>query len=345
MKIAVVQMRYPQGHRRLDQEYLKILSKDHELLIVDDGEYFSDEFCSMIGAERLRVRPLMVNRVELLQRILHYINLTVILLKLKLKRKKYDALLFLNIHNALYYYKWLPKKKIAIFHHQDIDAALSYVPYKEVLKKVANNYLHICLAGFIRDGLIKEFGIAQNKTFVVFQPLVFDSVEEHVVPKENLLIGIGRSTDETIIKKMVEFDKCLVGQCENTIIMRSKQIEYNGKALSVIKGYMPRKDYESLYDRAKVSIVTYPSEYKLRYSGIIDDSLSKGLVVFANDNPCACYFASEYPSSVYVFRSSDDLWNMVQSRLPHSDAGELKLFAERHSAENVRIQLNSVFES
>ena len=344
MKIVVAQMHYPKGHRSLDQEYMKILSKDHELLIVDDGEYFTDEFCSMIRAERIRVRPLMVKRVEFFQRILHYINLTIIFLTLKLYRKDYDALLFLNIHNAFYYYKFFPKKKIVIFHHQDIDAALSYAPYSEVFKRVANNYLHICLAGFIKEGLIEKFGVKTDKVFVVHQPLVFDS-KKYPEKKENLLIGIGRSTDEMIIRKMLEYDKKLEGDCNNSFIMRSKQIEYRGKVLTVMKGYMPREEYEALYDRAKVSVVTYPSEYKLRYSGIIDDSLSKGLVVFANDNPCSCYFASIYPTCVHVFKKPEDLWNMIRKELPTPDSEELRWFTKRHSEENVRKQLNSVLEA
>ena len=345
MKIAVVQMRYPQGHRRLDQEYLRILSKDHELLIVDDGKYFTDDFCSVIGAERIHVHPLMVNRIELLQRILHYINLTFILLKLKLKRKKYDALLFLNIHNALYYYKWLPKKKVVLFHHQDIDAALSYAPYSEKLKNESNRFRHICLAEFIKNGLIEEFDVNKDNTFVVYQPLVFDVKDDNPKAKENLLIGIGRSTDETIIQKMVEYDKKLYECGCNTFIMRSKIIEYSGHVLTVIKGYMPRDEYESLYDRAKVSVVTYPPGYKLRYSGIIDDSLSKGLAVFANENPCSSYFASIYPSCVRVFKTPEELWDMVQQELPNPNRDELSLFLEKHSAETVRKQFKKVFEA
>ena len=343
MRIAVVQMRYPQGHRRLDQEYLRILSCDHKLLLVDDGKYFTDDFCTTIGAERMCVRPIMVNRWEIFQRLLHYLNLTIVLLKLK--KRDYDALLFLNIHNALYYYRWLPKKKIVLFHHQDIDSALSFKPYHEAAKKVANRFLHICLAKFIKEGIIEKFNIEKEKVFVVHQPLVFKHIEFNQKSKENLIIGIGRSTEESIIQQMVGYDKQSISRRENSIIMRSKLIEYKGNSLTVIKGFLPRDEYESLYDRAKSSLVTYPHTYKLRYSGIIDDSLSKGLSVFANDNPCSRYFSSVYPTCVFVFKTPEELWTMTQKQIPIPDEQELKLFAERHSPEYVRNQFKKVFES
>lgn len=338
-------MHYPKGHRRLDQEYVRILSQDHELVIVDDGKYFPEDYCIEIGVERLKVQHLMVKRWERLKRFLHYINLLNVFICLKFHRKSYDAILFLNIHNAIYFYKMFPKKKIVLFHHQDIDAALSFKPYQEAATKQSRRFLHICLAGFIKDGLIDRFNIDKERVFVVHQPLVFDANEGRTNPKEKLLIGIGRSTDETIVQKLIEFDKLHDGNSGNSIIMRSKVTEYKGKVLTVIKGFMPREEYEALYDRAKASVVTYPQEYKLRYSGIIDDSLSKGLIVFANDTPCSRYFSSAYPSCVYVFKTPDELWNMIQESIPTPDSRELKLFVERHSAENVRKQLREVINA
>lgn len=346
MRIAVVQMLYPQGHRRLDQEYVRILAGNHDLVIVDDGKYFTDDFCRQVGAERLHVHPFKVKKWELLRRIVHYINLTIVLLTLKLHRKEYEVLLFLNIHNALYLYdKILPKKKIVLFHHQDIDDMVSYPLYYNHFLKVKNNYNHICLADFISFGLINETGVSPERVFTVFQPLVFNVKDTIQEKRENLLIGIGNSTDEIVIDKLIELDKNNNSKIGNQIIMRSKNRQYNGAHLNVIKGFLSREDYETLYNRAKVTVVTYPQQYKLRYSGIIDDSLAKGLVVFSNDNPCARYFASKYPSNVIIYKSTSELWGLSIIELPESNNEERKSFIEAHSFSNVLCQLNSAINS
>lgn len=348
MKIAIVQMHYPKGHRRLDQEYVRILSQDNELVIVDDGKYFPNEWCAEMGVERLRVHPIMVKRWERFKRFLHYLNLLYVFMVLKVHRKSYDAILFLNIHCALYFVsKWLPQKKVIIFHHQDIDDMLSYPLYKQQFNKVKNEYIHICLADFITEGLVKETGVDAGKIHTVFQPLVFNTdLVQNNMTKDNLLIGIGNSTDEGVINALIEYDKNhSVGQPHNSIIMRSKTQEFKGNVLTVINGYLPRDEYESLYTRAKASIVMYPKLYKLRYSGIIDDSLAKQLVVYANDNQCARYFSSKYPNNVKIFKSAEELWNMSQMDIPKPDPTEYDLFINNHSDNIIRLQLNKAINS
>ena len=282
-----------------------------------------------------------------MRRVIHYINLTVVLLTLKFHRKDYDVLLFLNIHNALYLYnKLLPKKRIIIFHHQDIDDMISYPPYYKQFLKVKDNYTHICLADFISEGLISETGVSPNNVYTVYQPIVFYELRNSLEKKEDLLIGIGNSTDEIVVDELIELDKKGIDcKFKNQIIMRSKKRQYNGYHVNVITGFLPREDYESLYNRAKVSIVTYPQQYKLRYSGIIDDSLAKGLVVFSNDNPCARFFASKYPSNVSVYKSTSELWGLSITDLPESNKDEQKKFMEAHSTTNVMHQLNCAVNS
>lgn len=346
MKIAVVQMLYRKGHRVLDQGYVRLLSKDHHITIIDDGKHFPENFCNEIGAEHYVVHPLMIKRCEFLKRLLHYFNLIVVLLTIKFHKVDCDAMLFVNVHNALYFItKLLPRKKIVIFHHEDIDAMLEYPKYVNQFDKVKNELYHICLAGFISEGLIKSTGVSPERVYTVYQPVVFDK-QKNNVQKENLLIGIGNSTDESVIEALVKQDKHTESKTVmNRIVMRSRKMEYSGDNVSVISGFLPRDEYELLYDRAKVSIVTYPSRYKLRYSGIIDDSLSKGLIVFANDNPCSNYFASKYPSCVKIFHNTRELWEMSQDILPIAEQSEIVKFSHLHSLENVRKQLNIVFEA
>ncbi len=346
MRIAVIQMLYSKGHRRLDQEYVSILSEQNNLIIVDDGKHFTDEFCKKYKIDRIKVHPLMTRRCELIKRILHYINLFVVLLILKFKRKDFDAILFLNVHNALYFiYKILPKKKIILFHHQDIDDMISYPKYYKRFVKVKNNFYHICLADFIKEGLCEKTGVAEEMVFTVYQPLVFTPKEINISDKENLLIGIGNSNDEKIVKELIELDKNNKVKFPNHIIMRSSSEEYQGTNLTVISGFLSREAYESLYNRARASIVTYPTKYKLRYSGIIDDSLAKGLIVYANENPCSLYFASKYPTNVQVLKAPSVLWTILQNPLPESSSKDRALFISCHSVKNVREQLNKVLNS
>ena len=118
MKIAIVQTLYPIGHHSLDNGFVRILSKEHELLIVDDGKYFSKSILDNSNIKRIIVPHFKIKRCEALKRILRRIDLFFVFLALKIHRYDYDVILFLNIDNDIYKIeKWLPKKKKILMNY------------------------------------------------------------------------------------------------------------------------------------------------------------------------------------------------------------------------------------
>lgn len=344
MKIAVVQTLYPKGHRSLDEGFVRILSKEHMLYVVDDGKYFSHGISDNANIKRIVIPHFSIKRWEALKRILRRIDLFFVFLALRILRCEYDMILFLNIDNDIYKIeKWLPRKKKILFHHNDIDVLL--FSNQSVLRSfnlAKGKFCHICLADYISDSF-KEFAqLNNNNVFTVHQPIVFNSIKDETT-KEDLLVGIGNSMDEDIIRSLIELDVTDDLPCK--LILRSQTTNYNGRNMEVFTGFLERAKYEELYNKSKVSLVTYPLDYKFRYSGIIDDSLSNGLAVISNDTLCGRYFASMYPESVIIIKNVKDLWSKLKNGLPSQSRKDYCRFRERHSDIFVLKQLNKALES
>jgi len=344
MRIAVVQTLYPKGHRSLDEGFVRVLSKEHMLFIVDDGKYFSRNVSDNVNIKRIVIPHFSIKRWEALKRVLRRIDLFFVFLALRIHRCEYDMILFLNIDNDIYKVeKWLPRKKKILFHHNDIDVLLS--SNQRVLKNfnlTKRNFCHICLADYISDSFKDYAQLDDNSVFTVHQPLVFDSSCDDTI-KEELLVGIGNSMDEGIIKSLVDLDMSDDLPCR--LLLRSRGIEYKGRNMDVFTGFVERARYEELYKKSKVSLVTYPLDYKFRYSGIIDDSLSNGLSVISNDTLCGRYFASIYPGSVFIIDNVKDLWAMLKKGLPSQSKKDYCRFRERHSDNYVLEQLNKAIKT
>jgi len=343
MKLAIVQTLYPEGHKTLDDAFVRILAKDHQLVVVDNGKYFDKGIEQLQNVKRLKVIQLSSPRWEALKRCLRKINLLIIFFVLWIKRIEYDQIIFLNIGYDLYQIEHLlPQKKRIIIHHNDIDVVLSNGEFRKSFDGVKDKFYHVCLADYIKDSFIKNTGIEYKHVFTVHQPLVFDVPRNNTI-KQNLAIGIGNSLEETFVDEAIELDSVSSTQnIVNQLIIRSRIRSYEGAHLRVIKGFLPRNEYESLYDEAKASVVFYPSNYKYRYSGIIDDSLSKGLIVFCDDSLCGRYFHSVYPKSVRIINDANELWALLGQALPSLPEEEHKLFLQRHSIDFVRGQFNNV---
>lgn len=336
-------MMYPKGHRRLDEEFVRILSREHQLIIVDEGKYFPQDLYDNPNIEHIKVIQPFCNRWELLKCTLFRLNLLIVLFKLR--HKNFDRILLLNCHNALYKVaNCIPNKKCIIIHHNDIDVLFTNKKYLHQFNKVKEKFRHAFLADYISENFVREAQIDNKYVSTIHQPIVFENCQSSI-HKENLLVGIGNSTDESFIDMIIELDKKHKGEdFANKMILRSKKKKYKGKNIEVITGFLPRDDYEMLYSRAKVSIVNYPSSYVYRYSGIIDDSLAKGLVVYCNDTLCGQYFATKYPCSVKIFKNTYELWNMISEPLLSQPDIEKEKFYKCHSAEYVLSQFNAALK-
>lgn len=343
MKIAVVQTLYPIGHHSLDEGFVRILAKEHELCIVDDGKYFPKSVFEKFNIERIIVPHFTIKRWEALKRILRRIDLIFVFLAIKVHRFNYDIILFLNFDNDIYKIeRWLPNKKKILIHHNDIDVLTSSnESVRQGFDKAKDKFIHVCLADYISDAFKSYAHLRDDKVFTVHQPLVFKP--NKTIVKEEFVVGIGNSMDERYINELVSLDKTCSLPCK--LILRSRLTNYIGRNMVIITGFLERSKYEELYNKSKASLVTYPLSYKFRYSGIIDDSLSMGLVVFSNDTLCGRYFASLYPDSVFIIDDVKEFWSKLRKGLPSQSKKDNLLFYERHSDDYVARQFNNAIYS
>lgn len=346
-KIVVAEMYYPEGHRLLNVELIEILSTFTKITIIDDGAYFNKKKLRSKVDRWIKVNPIILKRIEVLKTLSHIYNL--IQISVKLRKVYYDKIIFFSVNNLALYFSlpFFKSDKIIVIHHYDIDRTLSRPIELKIFKRFMNKISHVVLSDFIKSGLEEKVGINSNKVFVVNQPFINKNAELKIKnDRSKIFIGLGRNNSEEFIRKLLELDKYYtVGKLKYHIIIRSKNISYKGNNLTVINDYLTREQYDDFLNTSSACIVTYPETYKLRYSGVIDDALSHGMIVILNDIPISKYFASLYPNNCLIIKSAEDLWNLAKNDLHSLNENEFNSFINSRKIELIKEQLESVIES
>lgn len=354
MRIAVAEMLYPMGHLVLAKNYIRSLQSLGEVVVFDNNNYFSSlNLSDEVKIVNVRHRRLSDERFAKIKKCIPFAKYDFFdfilqifnAIEIALKQRKYncDRVIFFSVRNdslvcSLPFFK---RNTVSAFHHNDIDHLANRWHERFIFNLGRNKYNHIVLASFIKDGLISEFNVNAQRVFVVYQPLLEETVEiQHKVP---LVIGLGQTIDSEILKRFIELDKQITEKRPYHIILRNKSIEYKGNNLTVINSYLSRDEYNKFLKEATICLVYYPQVYRLRYSGIIDDILNYGGAVYGSDIEVVRYFAEQYPNSCKVV-SPEQLFAMNDVSNCMADKNEVLAFREKHSAFNIQKQFKLVLE-
>lgn len=331
MKIVIAETLYPVGHKSLDEKFIETLSSLGELLVINSNGYFSNKICEEYRTKT--IKQFIPKYFEFIYTIVYFINLCIV--AFNLRKEAYDKIIFLStrIDSLFFALPFFRKDSIIVVHHNDIDRMLSRPFESFIFKRYMNEIDHVVLAEFIKDGLIEKTSVDERRVHVVHQPsLEKRSVEDmNLDTRKPVVIGLGQSMSQDYIDTLIAEDKNGDLDIKYSFLLRSKTTDYQGKHVIVSTEYLDRRVYDERLLTSSVCIVFYPKSFNLRYSGVIDDALNHGLVVYCNDIAVGKYFANKYPNSCRLVKEDEGLVTPFKSSVSAADKEEINNFLLEHS--------------
>lgn len=341
MQVVIAETLYPEGHKKLNKSFIELISANHDVTLLNNNNYFSIESKKVNVIDVFQFKP---KYFEIIYTIVYFIN--IVLIAIKIRNLQYDKLIFLSTRiDSLYFALPLFKKNsIVVVHHNDIDRMLNRPFENCIFKRYMNKISHVVLADFIKEGLIRETKVDNENVHVVYQPCVHkvDIDQLKISERKNLIIGLGQSLSSAIITDLIKLDTNRPIKWYNYLKIRSKNVEYNSNNLEVSSKYLSDEEYYNRLADAVACLVIYPKSFNYRYSGVIDDALSHGLVVYCNDIPVSKYFMSLYPNSCRPLKDLNELLTILSSKVNPADESEIQAFINSHSSKKVADQWNHV---
>ena len=119
-KVLVSEVLYAQGHKRLNEKYVKCIAKNFEVYLLDDGDYFT----SLKNEDNIRIinfAPLHVKRVEMLKTLSNAWNLSRI--ASIAKKHGISNVVLLSFHTLGFNLvkKHFADLNVCVVHHYEID--------------------------------------------------------------------------------------------------------------------------------------------------------------------------------------------------------------------------------
>ena len=352
MRIAVAEMLYPKGHTVLAKNYIKILSQISEVVVFDNNNYFASlDLPSSVQLIKVKATFPSDEQFWKIKRFIPFFKYDIldffaqmfnaIRIAIKQRQCKCDKVIFFSARNdslvcALPFFL---RDSVSVFHHNDIDHLARRKHEKLIFNLGRNNYNHIVLAEFIKDGFVSDFNVDAKRVFVVHQPLL--NAEPIIGGKEPLIIGLGQTIEPTILSDLIEYDKSHPEKLPYRIILRNKTVQYKGNNLEVTTSYLSRDEYDNYLKQAIICLIFYPIRYRLRYSGIVDDALNYGVSVYGNDIEVMRYFAKQYPNSCKII-CPVNIFNIDTIKNCQANQKEVMWFRNKHSDESIRRQFSSL---
>jgi len=209
----------------------------------------------------------------------------------------------------------MPKKKVVLFEHYNVDSIQTIRQYKQ-FNKFCNSFNHIVFAPYIKDYLI-DIGVQEDKVFYVPHPLFNANVPAAQRSSDRrTMLCPGNSNEEDILKAIVDYEEQyhILEQNQINMILRIQKgsmLCSSSKNISFWQGYVSAEEYERKYNDADGILITYPTSYKYRFASVILNALTKHKIVYGNDVMIVQYFAEKYPKNCYCFSSIQELFSQI----------------------------------
>lgn len=251
----------------------------------------------------------------------------------------YDIITF-SLFNFLYI-----KKKIILFHHENVDE-LSNKIKMYFFKKVMHKTYHIVLSEHIKQYLI-NLGVDSKKILNLPHPLYRMSekfknlkTKSKLKDKFKSFVSLGNSNDEQFIKNIIdnkEFQNTLKNN-NIKLIIKSKYHSYKSDNLEVFSNYLNEKKYLDLIFYSSGCLLLYPRKYHYRVSGALFDYIRYEKSIFALDLAFLSEITKKYPNIIFTFNSLNELSSLLINHNQHS-LSEIKKIKIDHSDFNISLKL------
>lgn len=265
---------------RLHIEALKRTGAEIDLILKKDyweqlGGIFKDDVVYEIPTKRKFLGGIVFRL---------YLIIIFILIRLKINLKNYDKIIISYYDEIAIYFSNFPCSYL--INHINISGLGNKVKFW-FFRRISKRHKHIVLESCIKDYL-KELNI--NNVFVVRHGLIMPDYKIDVIEELHkydyvIFSPSSVSSDELLLHDMInsmEFKKFLY-TTNTLLIIKSETITTNDKNILILKGYLSDSYYKALLSQSDIILITYPTTYKYRSSGVLLESIAYKKYVIMSD--------------------------------------------------------------
>ena len=334
------------GHKNLNLQFLRLLSKTNKLLILDHENYYSD----LKSVENIELISFKAKMPDYRHKPLKLFSATInaFIIATITKNIKFDTVLFLH-YNLLILplFLFLLKGDFYVMDHSTCDDLNSNIMIK-AFEYTKNRVNHLVLSDFIKNIMIRDYGVSVDKINTIDFPLPNDfsvSMINNLEYSNLVVLSTGNESDETLISELINLEKEESFFARNNIhlIIRSSYQVYSDEYVKVFTGILSRSEYVSLYNSATVVLLLYKKTYRCRFSASAIDALCNKKKVFGTAIPFMDYYHKMYPNNCKVFTNVKELIFQLQNSINDFDMKEYNNFLDYHSLKKIKKQIEDVF--
>lgn len=334
------------GHKNLNLQLLRLLSKTNKLFILDYRNYYND----LKAVDNIELISFKSKLPDYRHKPLKLLSATInaFIIAYKAKKIKFDTVLFLH-YNLLILplFLFLLKGDFYVMDHSTCDD-LNSVILNKAFEYTKNRVNHLVLSDFIKNIMIQDYGVLFDKVHTIDFPLPNDfsvSMKTKFEHSKMIVLSTGNESDETLISELINLEKEESFFARNNIhlIIRSSHQVYSDEFVKVFTGILSRSEYVNLYNSATVVLLLYKKTYKCRFSASAIDALCNKKKVFGTAIPFMNYYHKMYPNNCITFSDVNELIFQLQNSINNFDMNEYNKFIDYHSLEKIQKQIEDVF--
>lgn len=340
MKLLIFDTRFPKGHKDLNNRIVKILSEQHQLIVMNNNNFYTccDKNIEYVDVDVTEYvgKSVFCNQLSHLKNIFHSY--------LKVRNFKYDRILFqtIDISSFLLCLLLFPNKIKYVIYHNNADQLC------RMLKRLCfniyrNKIYHLTFADSIADYLI-SLGAPKQRVFVIPHPIpTLPQLQFKSDNRQRFMNALCGANDDNWVNQIFDYEESTkrLEQLETKIRLRTAVNRHN-KMIEIINNYLSFDEYIKYYIESEGVIVLLPQDYQYRYSGVIKDALAFKTLVYVSDSAISREFSTKYPNNVKIFKDVEQLFDFISQKFTFSE-DEYKKFYEFHSDKNISQTFENLF--
>lgn len=341
MKILIADTVFPIGHKNLNNRLLQYLD-GCDLTIMNNKCYYDESHYPKCRFVNFNSRgETSTSKRDRIQEIKLFRELAK-----QLKPDHFDKIVFFTFDtlNFALEHPFLNSKDIFLFHHKN-TSELKLKHYRWLFKTYSNKVHHIVFSKSIAQYLVDEMGVKKELVHELPHPILLplnaynETANDLSSPKR--WIGLGYGNDESLIERIIEFEKAhkILYQNNIQLILRWSRPEYNSESIRIINGHLSKDEYTRLYEESSGVLLLYPLSYVNRFSGAIMDGMACNKQIIGTDIPVVREFANEYKSYCSYFKDIRELFGLLVyhgSNPTISNTEDFERFKKTHSDNTVK---------
>lgn len=334
MKILIIDLLSPDGHRFYNKKIIKIL-RSHKIEFLGKKNYLN-EFKSIssqfIPEEYFVYKNKLDFRIKNIKKLL-WINQNY-------NFNEYDIVLFTGYEtiSVSIIYKLIRYKKIYIINHNNLMDL--YNPIKRIFfKSINKNISHIVLDESF-EKILKDKYLIKNNIYTLRHPVESIYNEE----TEKIIFAPSQGNDEKFFNELIVKKENLQKQ-DYKLYVKTKNIKYSDENLVIYNDFISDEKYLRLFKKSKIIFLFYDENFNMRVSSILLNALASKKIVITNKNEYFISMSEKYPNLIYTIDVVDEFIDLIVNNRFEYDFENLKKFECDFSDRNILQEFDEIVKN